>query len=454
MLRLRSSKHALPPGPRGLEVARLLLDIQSDTLNGFSRAVREWGDVVHFTVSRKYPIYIFSRPEHVQHVLQDNHKNYRKAVTYDALRPALGNGLLTSEGDLWLRERRLVAPMFHRRRIANFVGIMTRYTTELMDRWEDVADTDETIDVAADMAQLTLSIAGQVLFSRDIGKEASEIGESLVTLFHDVNQRITSLVSIPLAVPTPHNRKVNEALRALEKIVFGMIDERRGREDDYDDLLSMLMQARYEGSDEALSDRQIRDEVMTFMLAGHETTSNLLAWTLLLLSEHPVVRRRLEAAVDDELPEELDAAALGQAGFLEMVLDEALRLYPPAWTIERTPYEDDEIGGYVVPAGSVVVTAPYFVHHNPRVWDNPEGFDPERMAPQKKHGYHRFAHFPFGGGPRMCVGADFAMLEAKIALAMITRRFRLDLLPHHPIVKDATVTLRPGEGIRMTVHRR
>ncbi len=453
MLKQKTPPH-IPPGPTGLEIPKWLMRAKANSFRAFVELLHDYGDFVRVPFTPKRAYYLCSSPEAVKHVLQDNHRNYKKAYTYDFLKPVVGHGLLTSEGDLWLRQRRLVAPMFHRRRIESFAATMSETTREMLEDWER-HDEGEVFDVAKSMSELTLSVAGKILFNRDIGRESNWIGEAMLLLFRDVNQRIMSVFPIPRGVPTPHNRQVQQAIDRLEELVYGFIEERRGREDEFDDLLSMFMLAEDEDTGERMDDVQIRDELMTFMIAGHDTTSNLLAWALYLLSKHPDIRRRLEEEVDAVVAGEVPTfEEVAELDFLEQVIDETLRLYPPAWTIEREPIEDDVIDGYHVPAGSVVAVGPYFVHHNKRVWDNPEGFDPDRFAPDAGRPEQRYAHFPFGGGPRMCVGADFAILEAKLILAAITRRFRLDLEPGHWVEREATVTLYPRDGIEMVAHRR
>ena len=444
-----------PPGPRGLQLARWLKRLNQNAFQAFVELTAEYGEATRVPFSPNRSTYVFSNPDAVKHVLQDNHRNYKKAFTYEFLKPVVGEGLLTAEGDHWLRQRRLVAPMFHRERIRSFASSMRESTEELLEQWDRQLDDGDKTDVAADMSQLTLSIAGKILFNRDIGEESDRIGNAMTLLFRDVNYRITSFVSIPRSIPTPHNRRVQQALEDLETIVYDMIDRRRGRAEDYDDLLSMFMLAEDEETGERMDDKQIRDELMTFMIAGHDTTSNLLAWTFYLLSKHPDVRRKLEREIDEAIEGHIPSLSeVRELEYLEMVIDESLRLFPPAWTIEREPIDDDEIGGYHVPAGSVVIVGPYFVHHNPDVWPNPEGFDPERFAPDADQPDHRYAHFPFGGGPRMCVGADFAIMEAKLILAAVINRYRLDLAPGRPVEPEGTVTLYPKDGIDMFVEPR
>lgn len=453
MFKTRSSSD--PPGPEGAEIPRWLYEMSRNTFRAFCRLSQKYGDIVRMPFRPGRSIYLLSHPDYIQQVLQKRHRKYQKAVTYDYLKPIIGTGLITSEGEFWLRQRRLVAPMFHRDRVHSYADSMVDATERLLADWERRASRGASIDISEEMAQLTLTIAGEILFNRDIGAESDRIGEALMLLFRDINYRIISPVVVPRSVPTPHNRRVERAIEELEEIVYDLIEERRGRADEYDDLLSMLMLAEDEETGERMTDEQVRDEVMSFILAGHETTSNALAWSFYLQSQYPEVRRRVEREADDVIGDgRPDFETVTALEYTDRVLDETLRLYPPAWTIEREPVEDDEIGGYRVPTGSIVMAAPYFVHHNPDVWHNPEGFDPDRFADDADGPDHPYAHFPFGGGPRMCVGADFAAMESKIIMSMVARRFRLDLVPNQSVEPEGTVTLYPKHGIEMDLERR
>ena len=435
------------PGPTGMEGLRWMWRLRQDTFRGFVELSKAYGDVVSLPLMPGRTLILGATPEFAQHILQDEHRRYKKAVTYEFLEPVVGKGLLTSHGDRWLRQRRLVAPAFHRHRIESYVTTIRRCCEEMVERWPR-GDGGQEIDISGQMSSVTLSIAGLLLFNRDIGGESSWIGDDLVLLFRDVNRRIMSPLSLPREVPTPRNRRVNAALERLEGLVYEMIDERRGRAEEYDDLLSMFMLAEDEESGQLMSDEEIRDEVMTFILAGHDTTSNLLAWSFALLSRFPEVRRRLEREVRPLEGRVPTVEEVRGWTYMDQVIDEVLRLYPPAWTVEREPLEDDVVQGYQIPAGSIVSVGPYFVHHNERVWPNPEGFDPGRFEGGRAE-RERYAHFPFGGGPRMCVGADFAILEAKFVLGTVLGAGRLDLVNAHELEAEGTVTLYPRQGVNM-----
>jgi cytochrome P450 len=305
------------------------------------------------------------------------------------------------------------------------------------------------------MMRLTLTIVCQTLFSSDISTEADEVGQALTTVLKHTIDRMQSLFDLAEILPLPENRRFYEALRTLDQVVYGMIKERRRSGRDTGDLLSMLVFARDEETGQSMSDKQLRDEVMTIFLAGHETTANALGWTWYLLSRHPEVTRRLEA----ELAEVLDGRTptlddLSKLNYTSMVIQEAMRLYPPAWIIGRNAVEADQIDGYDIPADSSIILSPYVTHRHPGFWDNPEGFDPERFSPQQTKDRPYFAYFPFGGGPRLCIGNNFALMEAKLVLATVAQRYRLELVPGHPVEPEPLVTLRPKYGLLMTLRPR
>lgn len=442
-----------PPGPSPWERPKLLMQLRENTFETFASVARAYeSPLVAMPFLPGMTLYICNSPEAAQHVLQKNQKNYKKAFSYDFLKPVIGEGLLTSDGDTWLRQRRLVAPLFHRKQIEGYGITMGATTEELLDEWEGFQE-GSFIDLSAFMSQVTLSIAGKLLFGRDIGREARWIGDAMVLLFRDVNQRILNIFSLPRGIPTPYNRRIQKALDDLEGMVYGLIKERRGKEEDHDDLLSLFMLARDEDTGKGMTDKEIRDELLTFVIAGHDTTSNLLTWAMYLLSKNPALRRELEEETDRKVSGRVPTLdELKELKFTEAVLNETLRIYPPAWTVEREPIEDDVIAGFEVKAGNVVTVGPYFIHHNRQVWENPEGFDPSRFLGAEKR--HRYAHFPFGGGPRKCVGADFAMLEAKLLLAAMVKNFRLDLQAASFVEPEGTVTLYPRKGMPMALSRR
>lgn len=437
----------------GREALRLLPTLRADPLTAIAGLTRTYGDLVRVPLPRGNQLVLTSRPALVAHVLVGNQDNYRKARTYRPLTEVLGNGLLTNEGESWAHQRRLVQPMFARRRIDAFAPAMVDAASTAMDRWAALGN-GSVVDVADEMSALTLDVVGRALFSTDLSGEASQMAPALETVLESfvkvVRHPLFMLVPDYHRWPTPARLRARGAERHLRSVVDGLITARRADAGHADaDLLDALLSARDDDGN-PLDEQQIRDELMTFLLAGHETTANALAWTLLLLSRHPDARDRLVAEVDDVLSGRLAAAAdVTKLEWTSAVLSEAMRLYPPAWMIEREARDADELDGIPVPAGSIVATPPYLVHRNPDHWPNPEGFDPHRFLPGAAD-RHRLAYLPFGGGRRQCIGGGFAMLEAVLLLATITQRFELDLVPGHQPQALTAVTLRPANGIPMT----
>lgn len=446
--------HRSPPGPRGHFLFGSLPEIQRNPLEFLTCLAREYGDVAKFRFAF-FKGYLVSHPEAIKHILQDNNRNYNKDnFDYKMLKPVVGEGLLTSDDDLWLRQRRLIQPAFHRQRIQAFGSVMTETTLEMLERWHKLAAQGEPIDAAIEMMRLTLRIVGKALFGQDIGREADVVGKAFAAVNADISARFRTLLSPPLFLPTPGNRRLQASIRALNELVNGIIQARRAAfaagERGGTDLLAMLLEAQDEESGEHMSDRQLRDEVMTLLLAGHETTANNLSWTWYLLSQHHQEEARLHAELGQVLGGRLpEVADLANLPYTRRVVQEALRLYPPAWILSRKAIQADELCGYAIPANAVVEMSPYIMHHHPRYWDDPAAFDPERFTEQRAAGRPAYAYFPFGGGPRLCIGRDFALLEAQLILATVAQRFRLRLVPGHPVELEPLVTLRPKYGLRM-----
>ena len=433
------------PGPRGHPLLGSLPAARRDPLKLFMESFRDYGEVVRFRFGPRVA-HLVSSPSGVNQILAENNKNYGKQTRgYASLRYVLGNGLLTSEGEFWKRQRRIAQPAFHRQRIAGFGQAMVRAASEAAASFE--AQRGQVIDDAEEMMRLTLRIVGETLLGYDPSDAAGEVGPALAFLLAMVNQRTSRLIFFdrPL-LPTPENFRIRRSLATLDAVVQRIIAERRKRPGD--DLLSMLMEATDELTSEKMDDKQLRDEAMTIFLAGHETTSNALTWTFLLLARYPAALRELRAELAEVLGDRDPVLEdLPRLRFTKMVVEESMRLYPPAWMIARSVSQRDEIGGYEIPAGSIVFVSPYVVHRHPGVWQDPEGFDPQRFAGEKPRG----AYFPFGGGPRLCIGNGFAMMEAELVLATIARRVRFELQPGHPVVPDPGITLRPRYGMKMRV---
>ncbi|MGC1377624.1 MAG: cytochrome P450 [Anaerolineales bacterium] len=447
------SERTLPPGPKGLPVVGVASQVLKDPLGFFFGAFQQYGDVAYFSIGAK-KFYSLGHPDHVQYVLQENNHNYHKASTYEKLRPLLGNGLLTSEGAYWLRQRRLIQPAFHRKRLAVMASVMTDCATNMLDRWQSAADKSQPLNVADEFMRVTLDVVSRTMFSTSAAGSADEIGRNLPIILEHTNEGFWEAFDLAW-LPTPRNRQYQKALSKLDAIIYGIIEQRRQNKENFDDLLTMLLESVDAETGEQMTDEHLRDEVMTIYLAGHETTANALSWGWYLLAQHPEVTARLRAEVDAVLQGRIPTVEdTPNLKYTRMVIDEVLRLYPSVWTIARAPLEADEIGGYHIPPGAVVALSPYITHRHPAFWDEPEKFDPERFSPERAAKRHPFAYFPFGGGPRLCIGNNFALMEATLMLAMIAQRYELSLAADQVIEPQPVVTLRPRYGIQMLVRQR
>jgi cytochrome P450 len=422
-------------------------------LGSIGRLHADYGDALRLHFFGPFYGYMFRHPDHFRHVLQENSANYTKFPSpgFVILKPVVGNGLLTSDGDFWLRQRRLAQPAFHRKRIAEFAHTMTAATAAMLARWEQ-QQQGGPFDMADAMHRLTLEIVGHTLFSIDLTGEAERIGHALDeigTLTGELTVKPGSLYT--LRIPFwPSTRRLHRQVAILDEVVYGMIAERRANPGDRGDLLSLFMAAQDADTGEMMDDRQLRDEVMTMVLAGHETTAVLLTWTFWLLTRHPDVLAQVQAELDSVLagrtPTMEDVATLP---YLTMVLQEVLRLYPPAFVIARSAKSADTIGGWHIPAGASLTLPIYYLHRHPDFWPDPERFDPLRFTPERIRERPRFAWLPFGGGPRQCIGNNFAMVEATLISAMILQRWHLATLPDHSVALDPQITLRPKGAVPM-----
>lgn len=444
------------PGPKGRLLLGSLPERRSQPLQLYMRSALEFGDVAYFRMAH-LGVYLLSNPEDIKYVFQDNQKNYYKGVGYETLEPTLGNGLLLSEGYFWRRQRRLSQPSFHRQRLISFSTTMTEQTTNMLERWRAQINSDDSktpIDIAQEMMRLTLGIVSRTLLSTDVSGEADAVGGALSRLLEETNRRLLSVVRLE-KLPLPRNLRFKKDLATLDRVVMGIIADRRASGRDAGDLLSMLMAARDEDTGEQMNDKQLRDEVMTIFLAGHETTANLLAWLWFLLSKHPAASAKLHAEVDAVLGGRVPTFEdLPKLRYTTMVIEETLRLYPPAWVLARQARDRDVIRGFEIPKSAVIVVCPYVVHRLPHLWPNPEGFDPERFAPENAASRHKYSYFPFSGGPRACIGNNFALMETQLIVAMIAQKFRLDLVPGYDVMPDPSITLRPKHGVRMNLRVR
>lgn len=449
----KSSSLKTPPRLRSLSLMGSASQMQRDPL-AFLIQTRQLGEVVgmRFVFSNTYLIY---HPDSVKHVLQENHRNYNKDVlTYKLFRPFLGLGLVTNDGESWLHQRRLIQPAFHRKRIATYGTWMTNATTKLMEQWQARPDGDAPLNMAEEMMRLTFSIVGQALFSEDLSHETSTAGPAVTTLLKLLGDYIYNPFP-PLSIPTSRNRRMLAAKKEIDEVVDIIIERRRQQNEDMGDLLSMLLLARDEDTGQGMSDQQVHDEVITLLNAGHETTANALVWTWYLLSQHPDVEQGLYNELDEVLHGSLPTVEhLPDLKYTQMVIEESMRLYPPFCVISRKAIADDELQGYHIPANSVIFVSPYATQHDPEFWPDPERFDPERFTPERVANRPHYAYFPFAGGPRMCIGSNFSMMEAQLVVATIAQRYQLRMVPGHPVEPQMKVTLRPKYGLLMTLHER
>jgi cytochrome P450 len=431
----------------------VLPNLRADPIGTFLDAADRYGDIVHMKAG-PYHGFLVTDPAHIRHVLQDNARNYHKSPLYDRLRDNLGNGLLTSEDAFWLRQRRLAQPAFHRERIQAMAATMVECTEHMLERWERVAAAGGTIDLVEEMMALTQAIIVRTMFSTDLGATAEIVNRTWPIINRRIGETFWA-TKLETTLPLPANRRLRRALGELDAVVYRIIADRRQSGRDEADLLSMFLSARDEETGAGMTDQQLRNEVMTMLLAGHETTSLALSWTYCLLSQHSDAERAIAEEVDRVLAGGRPSFAhLEQLTMTRRVIEEALRLYPPAWGFSRRAVGDDEIGGYRLRKGWLVFVIPFVVHRRPNLWPDPERFDPARFTPEREAARPRFAYIPFGGGPRGCIGSQFAMVEAQLIVAAVARRFRVVPVENRPIRPEPLITLRPATAIRARVARR
>jgi cytochrome P450 len=452
----RITSGQIPPGPKITSIFGCGPEVTTNPIKFYSRMQREFGDVVRMRGLPGFYWYLISSPSDIERILQTNQQNYPKAKLF--IKPMsllVGQGILTSEGEFWRRQRRLAQPAFHRPRITALGEVMVRTTDEMLDEWEHAFTDGHVFDVADEMMRLTLRIATLTLLSVDSSNDASRIGPALRIAFEHVNHRMSIPWAIPEFIPTPRNRRFNRAKRLLDEIVYSIIRDRRTTQTDTGDLLSMLLMARDEDTGEGMSDLQVRDEVMTIMIAGHETGAAALSWSWYLLAKNPEAEAKLLEELNRVLGGRTPTASdLPNLPYTRMVFEEAMRLYPPAWGLPRQSVETEEFDGYQIPGKSLVVVSQFVTHRHRNFWERPDAFIPERFTPENCTQRPRFAYFPFGGGARQCIGASFAMMEAQLILATVAQRYRISLLEGYEVDPDPTFTLRPRNGVKVKIERR
>jgi cytochrome P450 len=443
----------LPPGPRSAIPGRFAISVATRPLEFLPGLAQKYGDVAVFHVG-KQPVALVSDPALIRDIFVTHGRQFHKGRGLERAKILLGEGLLTSEDDFHLRQRRLAQPAFHRARVTAYGQTMAHYAERRAARWRD----GETLDVSREMAAYTLAVVGKTLFDADIEEEAHEIGDALSAAIAAFSFSVLPFGDFLLRLPLPAVRRFRRGRERIDTTIYRMIDERRASGEDRGDLLSMLLLAHdTEGDGTGMSDLQLRDEAMTLLLAGHETTANQLTWTFYLLSQYPEVEARLHAEIDALGDASLGADDMSRLPYARAVIAESMRLYPPAWIVGRRTLNEYHLGGYTIPARAYVLMSQWIVHRDPRWWDDADVFRPERWLPGGSAldaARPKFSYFPFGAGTRVCIGEQFAWMEGVLALATIARRWKLRLVAGHPIVPQPIVTLRSKHGMRMVTHAR
>jgi cytochrome P450 len=442
---------ATAPGPKLSFIDSLIYRPGGgNPLDFFTMLARTYGDVSSYRMGGEQ-LFLVNEPQLIRDVLVTHNRNFTKSRGLERSRRLLGQGLLTSEGTMHLRQRRLMQPAFHRDRIAGYGDLMVGYADRMRQAWADGA----TVDVAREMNRLTLSIVGRTLFDVDVERQAAAVGEALTAVMESFWMMMLPFAEVLERLPVPKLRRARMARARLDSIIYRMIADRRASGRDHGDLLSMLLTAQDEDEGGGMTDQQVRDEAMTIFLAGHETTANALTWTWYLLGDAPDVEAKLHDEIDrvlqGRLPTMKDLASLP---YVERVVTESMRLYPPAWIVGRRAIAEYQLADYLVPPRSILVMSPYIMQRDPRFYRDAERFDPDRWTPAFRAALPKFAYFPFGGGPRQCIGESFAWMELILVVATIAQQRRLRLVPGHLVVPQPLITLRAKHGMRMTIHQR
>jgi len=440
----------LPPGPKGVPLFGSVFEPRGDSIGYLTRCAREFGDIVFFRFLG-VPACFVNRPDYIESVLVTQNSNFVKSKDYRAMRRVLGNGLLLSEGEFWRRQRKLIQPAFHQERIAAYADIMTDQAQRMLSSWSD----GQTLDIHEAIMHLTLGIVAKTLFDADVSHEAEDVDAALTVLMGKFLRQAGLALLLPAWVPLPTSRLLKRAVGRLDKVIYGIIEQRRASGQMSEDLLSVFLQVQ-DDEGVGMTDRQLHDEIMTLFLAGHETTANVLSWTWFLLGQNPEVEEKLIEELRRVLGGRIPTPAdLPQLVYADAVLRESMRLYPPVWVIGRRALAPFRLGEYELPADTNVLISQLILHRDARYFPEPLQFNPDRWSPSDSRAASlpRFAYFPFGGGPRVCIGAGFAMMEAVLLLATIAQQFRIQIAPGQTVKMQPTVTLRPRNGIPVTLKR-
>jgi cytochrome P450 len=413
---------------------------------------KEEGDIFRFRLAHRYLI-VISHPDYVKHIMQENHTNYKKSLAYRKLKLLLGNGLFTSEGEYWLKQRRLAQPAFHKERITNYFETMTAFAYQLIAKWQEECKEGNSVYLHKEMTVLTLKIISKTLLGIELSEEGRVVEENLPFALKFMIRRVTSTVNFPMSFPLKKHIHFKRAVQSLYSSIDGIILNKRKLEDPGIDLLAILMGVEDEETGEKMSDQQLKDEILTFFLAGHETSAVALTWTIYLLMQNPSELAKVKAEVDAVLKDQpFNIAHLKQLTYTTMVIKETMRIVSPVWVLGREALGEDVLGNHKINKGQSVIFSPYLVHRHPDFWEQPDTFNPQRFTPEKEAKMHKFAYFPFGGGPRLCIGASFAMMEMQVILSLLIKSF--DFTPKsvkHPGF-NYSLTLRPSSEIELNLN--
>ncbi|MCI0576239.1 MAG: cytochrome P450 [Chloroflexi bacterium] len=448
------SRPALPE-TEGWPLVGSLPQILKDPFAFFAQARERYGDIYRLNLGLT-KVVVLNHPRHAQHVLRDQGQNYRKGgPMWDAVRGLLGNGLVVSEGDFWLRQRRMMQPHFHRQRLAGLTDLMVEAIEESLDSWEAAAAAGEPVNLHQHFNQLTMRVIVRTLFGSALSREDMEQAGRAIGYALDYIMTAMITHALPGWLPLPGKKRYQQALAEFDEVVYRIIAQSRAGEGEENHLLAMLLNTVDEETGEGMSDKQLRDEVATIFLAGYETTSIVLTWAYDYLSQQPAVMAKLQAEVHEALQGRRPTFAdLPKLPYTKMVLQEAMRIRPPSYWLPRTAVADDEMDGYDIPAGTNVISLTYMYHHHPEQWPDPERFDPERFTPEQSAGRHAFAWVPFGAGQRLCIGRDFSLMEGQLALAMMVQRFDVRRTQDEETKPQLSGTLRPKNGLPVILTRR
>ena len=444
-------KAARPPGPKGLPLVGSLFPFFKDILGFLKDTAASYGDIAYFRLGPR-EIYLLSHPNDIQDVLIKNNSNFLKSRALQRAKIVVGEGLLTSEKETHLRNRRIIQPIFHNKVIPQFAETMVSFTNEFIDGWED----NGVREIHRDMMEITQRIVVKTLFDSELEEESSALIDALSYVLHQFPRFLFPYSEYLDKLPLPANIKCFKAIDTMDKALFSIMEKRESDGSDRYDLLSVLLSEESEnGGGKAFSSKQIRDELITFYIAGQETTSNALCWAWYLISQNPEVEEKIAEEIETVLGDRLPVYGdIGKLTYIQNTVKEALRMYPPAWTVSRRAIEDYEVRGYWIPSGADIYMSQFVVHYDPRFYDEPNRFNPDRWMDMEKEDFPRFAFFPFGGGIRRCIGEPFAMMEAVLLIAVIASRWRLKLKPGSRVVPNPLITLRPKYGLEMTVQKK